>query len=125
MATETRTDVRAAENQPNVRPEQMRAQRPEARGAQPSGQPMMRPSGMGGGETKHALKTTEFWIYLAAVGAVLLASQLVGRTAFHLDYFRADKAWWFITLLTIGYLISRGLAKMGSNTRSRAVDERR
>ena len=30
------------------------------------------------------------------------------------DYFRADKAWWYITLLTIGYMIARGLAKSGS-----------
>jgi len=29
----------------------------------------------------------------------------------------ADKAWLYITLLTIGYLISRGLAKSGSNHR--------
>jgi hypothetical protein len=81
--------------------------------------------GQGGGETKHALKTTEFWVYLAAVAAILIASQAVGRNAFHLDYFRADKAWFFITLLTIGYLGSRGLAKAGSNTRGRASDERR
>jgi hypothetical protein len=87
---------------------------------------MMRPPmPVGGGETKHALKTTEFWIYMAAVGAILIASQVVGRNAFHLDYFRADKAWFFITLLTIGYLGSRGLAKAGSNTRGRSSDERR
>jgi hypothetical protein len=30
------------------------------------------------------------------------------------DYFRADKAWWYITLLTIGYMVARGLAKSGS-----------
>ena len=36
------------------------------------------------------------------------------RTASGLDYFRADKAWWYITLLTIGYMIARGLAKSGS-----------
>ena len=33
------------------------------------------------------------------------------------DVFTADKAWWFITLLTIGYLVSRGLVKAGSRTR--------
>jgi len=33
------------------------------------------------------------------------------------DYFAADKAWLYITLLTIGYLVSRGLAKAGSHTR--------
>jgi hypothetical protein len=77
-----------------------------------------------GDETKPSIKSTEFWIYLAAVGAVLIASQVVGRNAFHLDYFRADKAWFFITLLTLGYLGSRGLAKAGSMTRGRGDEER-
>jgi hypothetical protein len=67
-----------------------------------------------GAETKPAYKTTEFFAYLAAVVSVLLASWLVGTTAGHEDYFRADQAWWYIVLLTIGYLISRGLAKAGS-----------
>ena len=31
-------------------------------------------------------------------------------------HFAADKAWWFITLLTVGYLVSRGLAKAGSRS---------
>ena len=50
----------------------------------------------------------------AALVAVLVASLLVGTTHAHLDYFRADKAWFYIVLLTIGYVISRGLAKSGS-----------
>jgi len=45
---------------------------------------------------------------------VLLASQLIGAEDGHDDYFRADRAWFFVVLLTIGYLISRGLAKSGS-----------
>ncbi len=32
------------------------------------------------------------------------------------DYFAADKAWWYITLLTIGYMVSRGPAKAGSRS---------
>jgi hypothetical protein len=46
----------------------------------------------------------------------LLASFLVktGQDGQRDDYFRADKAWWYITLLTIGYMIARGLAKSGS-----------
>ncbi|WP_218618037.1 hypothetical protein [Cryptosporangium aurantiacum] len=51
---------------------------------------------------------------MAAVIGVLIASQVVGTTDGHSDYFRADRAWFFIVLLTIGYLISRGLAKSGS-----------
>jgi len=73
-----------------------------------------------GTETKQAFKTTEFWIYLIAVAAVLGASQVVGRNSAGVDIFRADNAWFLITLLTLGYLGSRGLAKAGSNFRSGA-----
>jgi hypothetical protein len=65
-------------------------------------------------ETKASFKTTELMAYIAAVVGVLIASAAVGTTHAHLDYFRADKAWFYIVLLTIGYVISRGLAKSGS-----------
>ncbi|KAB1925530.1 hypothetical protein AB0J94_00200 [Micromonospora noduli] len=71
-----------------------------------------------GTETKQAFKTTEFWIYLIAVAAVLGASQVVGQNSAGVDIFRADNAWFLITLLTLGYLGSRGLSKAGSNWRS-------
>lgn len=71
-----------------------------------------------GTETKNAFRTTEFWVYVAAVVGVLAASQLVGRNSTGVDIFRADNAWFMITLLTIGYLGSRGLAKAGSAFRS-------
>jgi hypothetical protein len=71
-----------------------------------------------GEETKPSWKTTELFIYLAAVIGVLIASNAVGDSGGSSgDVFTADKAWWFITLLTIGYLVSRGLAKAGSRTR--------
>ncbi len=71
-----------------------------------------------GEETKPSWKTTELAVYLLAVIGVLIASNAVGDGAANNggDYFAADKAWWFITLLTIGYLISRGLAKSGSRS---------
>ncbi|MFJ4862909.1 MULTISPECIES: hypothetical protein [unclassified Streptomyces] len=65
-------------------------------------------------ETKSALKTTEFFVYIACVIAVLIASTLVGADDGHRDYFRADMAWLYIVILTFGYMISRGLAKSGS-----------
>ena len=65
-------------------------------------------------ETKASFKTTELIVYVAAVLGVLLASLLVKTEGHHLDYFRADKAWFYIVLLTLGYLVSRGLAKSGS-----------
>ncbi|MFD1833311.1 hypothetical protein ACFSJS_27270 [Streptomyces desertarenae] len=73
-----------------------------------------------GTETKAAFKTTEFFTYLTAVVGVLIASAVVGAEDGHGDYFAADRAWLYVTLLTIGYMISRGLAKSGS----RARDER-
>jgi hypothetical protein len=66
-----------------------------------------------GTETKAAVKTTEFVVYLVAVAGVLIASFLVGDADGGGDVFLADKAWFYVTLLTIGYLISRGLAKAG------------
>ena len=71
-----------------------------------------------GEETKPSFKTSELVVYVLAVIGVLIASQAVGDGANNDggDYFAADKAWWYITLLTIGYLVSRGLAKAGSRS---------
>lgn len=65
-------------------------------------------------ETKPSSKTSELYVYLAAVLGVLVASYLVKTTGGHADYFRADQAWFFVVLLSIGYMASRGLAKAGS-----------
>ena len=80
-----------------------------AEGTQPSRVAPRRAS-----ETKPAFKTTEFIAYVVAVIGVLIASYLVDTTDAHEDYFRADRAWFYIVLLSIGYLVSRGLAKSGS-----------
>ena len=60
-------------------------------------------------ETKSSYKTTELIAYVAAVIGVLIASAIVD-----VRDFGAQEAWFYITLLTIGYMISRGLAKSGS-----------
>ena len=64
-------------------------------------------------ETKAAFRTTEFVVYLVAVVGVLAASALVGDSDGRGDVFLADKAWFYVTLLTVGYVVSRGLAKAG------------
>ncbi|HSU37225.1 MAG TPA: hypothetical protein VLJ88_16330 [Propionibacteriaceae bacterium] len=64
-------------------------------------------------ETKAAFKTTELIVYVLAVAGVLVASAMTdnGQDG---QGFGAEHAWFFVTLLTIGYMISRGLAKSGS-----------
>ena len=64
--------------------------------------------------TKSAFTTTEFVVYLVAVVGVLVASALVGDSDGRGDVFLADKAWFYVTLLTVGYMVSCGLAKAGS-----------
>jgi hypothetical protein len=76
-------------------------------------------------ETKAAFKTTEFIAYVVMVVGVLIASVVVdgngnGDNGATGDYFRADRAWFYVVLLTIGYMVSRGLAKAGSRDSSDA-----
>jgi hypothetical protein len=59
-------------------------------------------------ETKSSYKTTELIVYALAVLGVLIASMIVDAS------FGADPAWRYVTYLTVGYMISRGLAKSGS-----------
>jgi hypothetical protein len=68
------------------------------------------PRSRGVDETKWALKTTEIVAYLATVVAVLLASKVD-------DSLDGRGAWQLVTALTVGYLLSRGLAKSGSRHR--------
>ena len=65
-------------------------------------------------ETKSALKTTEFFTYLAILAGLLIAGFVVEGEEGGADYFAADKVWLYATLLTIGYMVSRGLAKSGT-----------
>jgi hypothetical protein len=67
-----------------------------------------------GSGTKASFKTTELIVFIVAVLGVLLASYSVKTTDGHTDYFQADRAWFYIVLLSIGYMVSRGLAKAGS-----------
>jgi len=65
-------------------------------------------------ETKQAFKTTEFYAFLAAVIGVLIAGNSIEIAEGGTDYFTADKVWLYVTILTVGYMVSRGLAKSGS-----------
>jgi hypothetical protein len=65
-------------------------------------------------ETKSAFKTTEFIVYVAALAGVLIAAAAVGQGTNHHDPFTASAAWLYVTILTLGYMLSRGIAKSGS-----------
>jgi hypothetical protein len=67
-------------------------------------------------ETRAALRTPELIVYLASVLGVLIASAVVGKGDDG-NGFGADHAWLYVSLLTIGYLVSRGLAKSGTRHR--------
>jgi hypothetical protein len=56
-----------------------------------------------GDETKPGFMSSEFWVFVALVIGVIVAS-IAGA-------FGIDRVWLLLTLLTVGYLVSRGLAK--------------
>ena len=69
-------------------------------------------------ETKPSFKTTELIVYVVSVLGVLIASLVVDVNEDG-QGFSAYQGWFLVTLLTIGYLISRGLAKSGSRDETR------
>jgi hypothetical protein len=69
-------------------------------------------------ETKHSTKTTEFYAMIAIIAAILVASWIVGQGDGNgrpnVDAFPAVRAWLYVAIVGVGYMISRGLAKAGS-----------
>jgi hypothetical protein len=92
---------------------------PNANGL-PTDAPRTRVTIRRGDETKAFYKTTEFMVFIVATVGVLLASYLVQATDGRGDYFLADKAWLYVVILSVGYMVSRGLAKSGSRHRDDA-----
>ena len=63
-------------------------------------------------ETKAAFKTTELIAFVVAVAGVLIAAAIVDEA--DAGGMGAKQAWLYVTILTVGYMVSRGLAKSGS-----------
>jgi hypothetical protein len=63
-------------------------------------------------ETKASFKTTEFFAFLAVLAGVLIAAGVVDES--DAGGMGAKQAWLYVTILTVGYMVSRGLAKAGS-----------
>ena len=65
-------------------------------------------------ETKASIKTSELYAYVAAVVMILIAANAIEGEEGGVDFFNARHAWLYVTILTVGYMVSRGLAKSGS-----------
>ena len=59
-------------------------------------------------ETKWALLTTEFWAMVALIAAVLIAAAVS-------DSLDDIRAWTLVTVIGAAYIVSRGIAKAGSD----------
>lgn len=64
-------------------------------------------------ETKSFFKTSEFWTFLLVTVGILIAGNAIEIEEGGTDYFAADKVWLYITILAVGYMVSRGIAKAG------------
>jgi hypothetical protein len=63
-------------------------------------------------ETKAAFRTTEFFAFIGVLIGVLIAAAVIDES--DAGGFGARQAWLYVTVLTVGYMVSRGLAKSGS-----------
>jgi hypothetical protein len=63
-------------------------------------------------ETKAAFKTTEFFAFLVVLAGILISAAVVDEA--NAGGMGAKQAWLYATILTVGYMVSRGLAKAGS-----------
>ena len=64
-------------------------------------------------ETKASFKTTEFFAFLVVLAGILVSAAMVDES--NNGGFGAKQAWLYATILTVGYMVSRGLAKSGSS----------
>jgi hypothetical protein len=69
-------------------------------------------------ETKWALLTTEFWAMVLLIAAILIASAIS-------DSLDDVRAWTLVAIVGTGYILSRGVAKAGTDHRTTSPRERR
>lgn len=90
------------------------------------------PSGHGADETREfgdlevsagsqsAYVTVELILYLLASIGIFITAAVIDESGSG-QGFGASEAWFYVTLLTVGFLISRGLAKLGGRHSSRVL----
>jgi uncharacterized membrane protein AbrB (regulator of aidB expression) len=59
-------------------------------------------------ETKWAPLTTEFWAMVVLIGALLIAAAVS-------DSLQDTRAWLLVTVIGAAYIVSRGIAKAGTD----------
>jgi hypothetical protein len=74
-------------------------------------------------ETKAAFKTTEFFAFVAVLVGIFIAGAVVDAS--DAGGYGAKQVWLYATILTVGYMVSRGLAKSGSREPYDAADNER
>lgn len=75
-------------------------------------------------ETKAAVKTTEFYVWFVVSIAILIASAVVDNGDDG-QGFGAEKAWSYVALVTVAYILSRGIAKAGVHKSDDRGDDHR
>ena len=64
--------------------------------------------------------TVELILYLLAAVGIFITAAVVDESG-SAEGFGASEAWFYVTLLTVGFLLSRGLAKIGGRNDSRVL----
>ena len=59
-------------------------------------------------ETRRSTTTSELWLAVASFAAIVIAG-------YFSDALSVDRAWLFATIVMAAYIVSRGLAKVGSS----------
>lgn len=67
-------------------------------------------------DVRPTFTTTEFWIWLVVSVALLIAAAVTDEAADG-QGFGAQDAWKYVTWLSIAYILSRGLTKLGGHER--------
>jgi hypothetical protein len=69
-------------------------------------------------ETKWAPLTTEFWAMVVLIAAILIASAIS-------DSLDDVRAWTLVAVVGTGYILSRGIAKAGTDHSARSLPPQR
>jgi hypothetical protein len=70
--------------------------------------------------SQSAYITVELILYLLASIGIFITAAVIDENGSG-QGFGASEAWFYVTLLTVGFLISRGLAKLGGRHNSRVL----